>query len=181
MPASAAFFWVRFSVLRRRRKAIDALESVSERPDEPPGLYLRSFRNDPVGRKIIGRSTEEEQLALVFDDLGPFVAIGRPEEALPELGTARIYVKPELWQKVITGFMSKAQLVVMRIGLTEGFWWEVQRAIKKVRPVRPIFLVPRDEKLYEEFRGQVKRLLPRPLAEYVKGWSDIGFVGKAVR
>ena len=74
--------------------------------DEPlsdkrsPVLYLRAFRHDTLSSKIIGLpftntladTTEEEQIAKVMNEIGPFIAIGRPGEERKLLGATRIYV-----------------------------------------------------------------------------------------
>ena len=57
--------------------------------------------------------TEEEQLAEAMKDVGPFVAIGRPGEALPELGAGRPYASHAEWQDQVGQLISKAQLVVL--------------------------------------------------------------------
>jgi hypothetical protein len=48
--------------------------------------------------------------------IGPFVAIGRPGERLPQLGAIRLYVADPEWQEMVTRLMSEAALVVLRAG-----------------------------------------------------------------
>ncbi len=167
------FFVTRYSALRRKVRALDAQELMS-RDERPPVLYLRSFKDDPTTARIVLSTTEEEQLAMVMREIGPFVAIGRPGEELPELGAARIYVADDEWQETITALMRKAQLVVLRIGQTEGFWWEVQRAVQYVQPEHLLFLVPHNKTLYEDFRGQAAVYLPAQLPAYERGAGSFG-------
>jgi hypothetical protein len=49
--------------------------------------------------------TEEEQLAMVMNEIGPFIAIGRPGEQWPELGAARMYVGDDEWQATINNLI----------------------------------------------------------------------------
>lgn len=63
-----------------------------EQDKRPPVLYLRSFKDDPAGAVVpmigilgraavvLGMQTEEEQLAEVMDQVGPFLAVGKPGE-----------------------------------------------------------------------------------------------------
>lgn len=52
--------------------------------------------------------TEEEELAAVMNEIGPFVAIGCPGEELPELGAYRIYVQREDWREEVSKPISAA-------------------------------------------------------------------------
>jgi hypothetical protein len=172
--ASTTFFFVRYVILRKRRNAPTLNELLADRSAEAPVLYLRSFCDDAKAAKVMGWTTEEDQLAIVFNKIGPFIAIGRPGEELPELGAARIYVGDDEWQDTITDLMSKAHLVVLRIGETPGFWWEVKRAIQLVNPERLLLLVPRDKKMYEGFRQKANEYFPHPLPKYERGISHLG-------
>jgi hypothetical protein len=53
--------------------------------DQPHVLYLRSFNKDDIAARLKGDRTEEEHLALLLGYIGPVVAIGRPEEPLPNV------------------------------------------------------------------------------------------------
>ena len=73
--------------------------------------------------------------------------------------------------------MSKAKLVIMRMGDSPSFWWEVQEVIKvRVRPERLVFLIPPEkiEAKYEGFRQEANKWLPCQLPEYKTKWSLFG-------
>lgn len=89
-------------------------------------------------------------------EVGPFVAIGRPGEPLPELGAARVYVGDTEWQDRVRQLMSSAQLVVLRGGGTAGLQWEVQNVFANVSPERIVFLLPYDPEQYEVFRQRAE-------------------------
>ena len=110
--------------------------------------------------------TEEEQLAQVVNQaLGPFVAVGKPGEPLPELGAARLYVTDDEWQTTVADLMRRASLVILRAGETEGFWWEVQRAVTELRPQQLVFLIPERPEAYARFRERAERYLRCQLPE----------------
>lgn len=163
----------------RQRRAINVLGSITERPFHRPIVYLRSFIDDPGGARVVGLSTEEEQIAIALDPLGPFVALGRPGEMLPQVGAARIYVKNERWREVVEEFLLKSQLAIMRIGRTQGFWWEFRRAVQIVPPERLLLLVPCDKPLYKDFCINAESIIPSGrLPPYVGGLRDTGTLGR---
>lgn len=178
---AAVYLFYKLLVVWRRIRAVGALSSMAERPREQPVVYLRSFSQERAGRMMIGEVTEEEQLASIFDMFGPFVAIGRPRDVLPQVGAARLYVSDSKWQAVAAELMSKARLVVLRVGHTEGFWWEFERAVRQVEPQRLLLLVPRDKDLYAQIRIRANKMLAVRLPEYVEGLSDKAILGGWLR
>ena len=80
--------------------------NIYDNDKRPPVLYLRNFRSDRSAAKgkmnwafrismfggNINLNTEEEQIAEVMQNYGPFIGIGKPGELLPRLGAGRIYV-----------------------------------------------------------------------------------------
>jgi hypothetical protein len=140
-----------------------------------PILYLRPFRSD-VGafdrgtswfRMLFGRTggTAERSLRFALGELGPMVAIGRPREKLPPLGAARLYVaKADDWQKVVEGLAATARLVVVRVGPTKGFEWEIRHLLERSDPRRVLVYVPRcDVGDYQHWRATAKDLFGSPL------------------
>ncbi|MEU8125473.1 hypothetical protein AB0C21_42750 [Spirillospora sp. NPDC049024] len=132
-------------------------------------LYLRSFDADYQtkhniymgGRAEIERVTEEDLLALALGSQGnTVVAIGRPDEKLPETGARRLYVPDEAWQPTVQRLMATARLVVLRMGLSSGLLWEFEQAVSQLPPHRLLLLIPADQHTYENFAAQVSRLLP---------------------
>jgi len=86
--------------------------------------------------------TTEEQLALAFNHIGPFVAIARPGDELPQLGAARLSFATEQWQERVLMLLGRAQLVVLHLGSTEGFWWEVDAVLAQADLRHVLFFVP---------------------------------------
>jgi hypothetical protein len=134
------------------RTAKDALAEDSR----PPIVYLRSFKDDNNKTIFLGileviqffnqgydwSETHEESLANVFSKYGPFVAIGKPGEALPTLGAARIYAGAAEWKKLALEWIGSAMLVIVRLGRTEGVWWEATTVLAGVGTKRLLFELP---------------------------------------
>jgi hypothetical protein len=157
----------------RRLRVPTALE-IFDRDYRPPVVYFRPFTADvDTNKAYLGPRTEEEQLARAMNDIGPLVAIGAPEETLPLLGAARMYVANEKWQTVALDLLERAIVVVMRIGSSPGFWWEFETVMQRVKPEKLVLLIPRDEALYEKFRVASHNLLLAdlpPLTDWTKRW-----------
>jgi len=123
--------------------------------------------------------TEEELVARTLNDFGPMVTIGRPGEQLRELGAARMYVGEQEWHEKVAALMQSAKLVVLRLGQTEGLWWELEQAIGKMRPEQLLVFVPRiaDKATREAIRRHAEAVFPKPLPEFAHSNSPWGNVG----
>jgi hypothetical protein len=132
--------------------SVDQILAVDHRP---PVVYLRSFQDDSKAAAVMSggvpfwalvglasKKTEEEMLVDQLTPFGPVIAIGRPGEELPELGAARMYVDSSVWHNEVEAQLDKAALVVLRLGSTEGLWWELEHSIGKIKPERFIVIVP---------------------------------------
>lgn len=84
----------------------------------------------------------EEALALVVKPLGPFVAIGAPDEPLPELGAARTYFTNDTWQGAIKRWVDMAGLIVKVAGPTKWIRWELDTIIRQGALSKLIILLP---------------------------------------
>lgn len=159
----------------------------------PPVLYLRSFGvdDDQVNEKLRGafwketRLSVEEQMASELHRIGPVVAIGRPGERLPTLGAARVYVADADWQDVVTQLATHAALLVLRVGETAGFWWELERAAKIADGTRVVLFLPSTghdsaagAQAYDRFRTRADVLLPHPLPPSINESCVIHFDAK---
>jgi len=183
-PALMAIVWalvivtfIGVALMHRGRKLL-ATSGDTRLASDPrkPVVYLRSFAADSLGAGVVnswpllkfGYFTDEEQLATVMNELGPFVAIGDPREALPDLGADRIYVREGDWQKRVQELLRDACLVVLRAGTTENFWWEFQTVKVHVAPERVLLLVSTAGASYETFRARAAEVLPSPLPELAR-------------
>lgn len=178
--------------LRARKFTAASAEEVLTADPRPPVIYMRSFKDDaaasmpvmsgPPGWAVLFPKelvTEEELVARILNDFGPMVTIGRPGEALRELGAARMYVGEQAWHEKVTELMQSAKLVVLRLGQTEGLWWELEQAIGKMRPEQLLVFVPRigDKAAREAIRRRAEAVFPKPLPEFAHSNSSWGNVG----
>ena len=172
VSTALAVVGARFVVRAKRYKAPSALK-VLARDARPPVLYFRPFTADSTAGKGVTFSswfTEEEELAMVMNEIGPFIGIGAPSEAIPEVGAARFYAADSEWQNAVQYLLGRARLVVLRIGRTDGFWWELKNTLSHRKPHEVLLLIPRDEQLYEGFRRNSRDLLPCDLPR-LTGWN----------
>jgi len=154
-----------------RPLAADSLETL----DRPPVVYLRSFDDDQRAARIKGALTEEEHLGKVLSQLGPFVAVGRPGEPLPEMGASRVYLRDDEWQAAVEKLVQRARLVVIRTGGTKGLEWEVERAARLLTPERLLLLVDNRRELREHL-AQIRHVRPTDRTRVRMGWRSIGSV-----
>lgn len=151
---------------------------VIARSRKPPILYLRSFPDEGAGRERVEWSwavplvtrSDEEHLVAALKPLGPLVAIGKPGDAIPEIGAARMYVAEGDWQEEVEALLERSQLVVLRVGDGPGFWWEVERAVEQVPPDRLLFFFgPSGPSLeaWTSFRDRAQDLIPVDLPRVV--------------
>lgn len=175
----AMVFWRTgiFSLQRgRKHRAVNALELAKADP-RPAVLYLRPFHDDQTTGQvagtpllgmhqfILGSRTEEEQMKEVLEGIGPFKALGRPGERLPELGAARKYVDDAVWEQRIQEEMSQAGLVLIRVGTAKHLIIEAELAVRQLQPDRLVLLIPGVTEHYRGFRAKTQGLFPQDLPE----------------
>lgn len=166
-------------------------------------LYLRSFLvdrdlsgQDPVGgvnalttlagyfgvRHSNLDKPWENRITDLLGELGPVVAVGRPEEALPPLGAQRVYLDlpPGLdWKDKVSAAIAKARLVVIVAaadegpGAAEGTRWEFSEAVRlSLPPERVILLAAGGRDAYERFRARLA-------GQVLPDWPEARRPGKA--
>ena len=155
---------------RKGRKLRAAASDVVPASDpRRPVVYLRSFADDEkvadahLMQGFFQLRTEEEQVALVLNRIGPFVAIGDPKESLPDLGAARMYVGDGDWQARVSDLLASARLVVLRASSTQGVRWELQQAVSRLSPERLLLFVPKGRLRYQAVKAICDEFLARPL------------------
>lgn len=168
--------WFSNKYRARQRLVVMRIEELIREDTRPPVLYLRAFKDDTTIARAIGFKSIEQEMKLVLFDIGPFIAFAEPNNEPADPGAARIYASQEHWQEEALEKMSKAQLVIMRIGDSPSFWWEVREAIDRVMPERLVFLIPAEkaEMKYERFRQEVNERTSYSLPEYKVKWSPFG-------
>ncbi len=177
--------------------------AVMRRRNRPPILYLRSFRADARWLEqpsdliwmflFPGRfETLERSLTKSLSGAGPLIAIGQPGEILPPMGAARLYVKHDKWQEVVAHLTKVSGLIVLRVGTTESFWWEVEHVVECCPPEKVVFLLPPANRfgaydaLASHLAPRLKKLFPRPTTDiqfvaFEKDWQPVLLSKRSVK
>ncbi|MGW1835963.1 hypothetical protein [Streptomyces sp. NPDC002067] len=162
--------------LRRhgRRHCARVLRTVDEARAMPYVLYLRPFAADRPAASLpspgawpqfVNRSgeqlTTEENLTRMFRAFGRVIAVGQPDERLPQPGADRLYLPWDDWQPVVAALIDDARVVVLGTGVAEGTLWELEQLIRRRAPHHVLLLVYSDEEEYAAFRTRGDAILAR--------------------
>jgi len=139
----------------RRRDAIILKE-------KPPVLLLRSFADDIAGippralvpRLLWRRKRLEETIGKELAQAGPFVAIGKPGETLPQIGAQRLYVGDAEWQAVVTSYITRAEPIILIAGRTTWVQWELANIVAAARGAHLLIVFPRSAEAERAARWQ---------------------------
>jgi hypothetical protein len=106
-------------------------------------LYLRSFHRDGEGTEMSpslmnplafianNKGTPHElELAAELTGLGQLIAIGKPNEEIPDIGFERLYFTDDEWQTAVLQFMEESRLIVYRPDATANVFWEFEQLMK---------------------------------------------------
>jgi hypothetical protein len=114
-----------------------------------PVLLLRSFGDDKMSvaealtlGQIKALTRMEESITEQFRPFGPLVAIGKPGEALPELGASRDYYSDSEWRAAALKLMEQALLIVVIAGVSPGLRWELEAIARAGHQSKLIVLMP---------------------------------------
>lgn len=144
--------------LSRKKKATLSKDDIKG----PFVLYLRSFKDDATTWKSVSpfndTRSEEEVLVSVMSDVAPVYAIGDPKDKKMPLGASRLYVDDEHWKSTVEDLANRAVLVVLRLGKTDSFWWEVEMALRNIPVEKILFVVPQS-KTFDNVATLYKMLL----------------------
>ena len=136
---------------RARQTLVPRVAEVRARDRRPPVLLVRSFMDDMLelktqleyfGRLFRKRLTLEEFVVGRMMNLGPVVAIGKPNEGLSPLGAAREYVFGPGWQERVSSLLDECSWVIGILGGTEGLRWEYEQILHRGLTHRLILVVP---------------------------------------
>jgi len=119
--------------------------------DKPPVLLLRSFADDVAGippsalipRLLWRRKRLEETIGKELALAGPFVAIGKPGETLPQIGAQRLYVADTDWQEVVKSYIERAEPIILIAGKTTWVQWELANIVALGLMNRLLIVFPR--------------------------------------
>lgn len=147
VPLGIAFLILGIVFLRdARRRFVKSSKKELDTPSSKIVLYLRSFEDDDLRQEhsvwdelfdplsLVATPTAEERLERHLRRLGTVVAVGRPNERLPPIGAARLYVDDLDWQVLVEDLIHRADLVVIQSGESVGLSWELQTIIMLKEP-----------------------------------------------
>jgi hypothetical protein len=104
----------------------------------------------------------EQELAAIMNRLGPFVAVGKPGEKLPELGANRFYFRDDEWQTRVAELVQQARLTVILCGATANLWWEIDHVLGSVTPDRVLLVIPERGTRTRPMEAQLEERLGYP-------------------
>ncbi len=169
---------VRLILQGRRLLQRDALTVLRE-DSRRPVLFLRSFADEAESGIV---NMYERVLGEAVSHVGPFLAVGDPDEKLSSVAAARFYVDKE-WKSAVLKLMRRSEIVMLWAAPTEGVLWELEQAVKHLDPEQ-LFLFfhlggrsRKGRSRYESFRLRAGDLLPHGLPSRFGpcGPSFIGF------
>jgi hypothetical protein len=144
----------------------------------PGGFYLTArlpgdatFNARPrIARDIGSRRTpfdEQMVFAQAFERIGPYIAIGRPNEGFQDtdLGAAKKYVADAEWQFVIRRWLADCAAVIIEAGDSASLGWEIDQVVASVPPQHVIVMCPYTEREYASFVQAHVRCFPNGLPE----------------
>lgn len=142
VPLMIAIASYALSELRSKVTAKELLETDIR----PPILLLRSFSED---------YRLEKQLAPVFLQLGPTIAVGWPKEEIAKPGFGRIYLPDQSWQDDIKKILSNCRLAVIILGKSPGLVWELNIVLEHVPPERILLITLSSGNLFNSWLSRL--------------------------
>lgn len=148
--------------MARRAKSRSMTEVISM-DNRPPVLYLRPFIQE---EKAFIEATFSEMDFLsyfsskmgitlekyFFDDIsksiGPFIALGNPEDYAPPEGAARMYANDKDWIEQFRHLSMRAACILMEVGHSENVQWELE-SLKTHSLQEKLFIITRPKKKKE--------------------------------
>lgn len=137
-----------------RRASLRRAEDLLQEDGRPPVLFLRDFKDDqvslerasvPAWIRVLDPGLEQANMEDVLQaclNIGPAVAIGRPEDVRPPIGAARRYVQGDGWKDIVLAMMNAAAVVVVGASDSPGVTWEVEQLRDQGHLDRTIFVMP---------------------------------------
>lgn len=156
-----------FIYLARRTQA-PSLNAMLEHDTRAVALYLRAFNQESqfflIGPKRkygayasglgaalakpdqnVGVTFEGYFAAALSESIGPFVALGSPEDYLAPEGAARLYAKDTDWMQRLEELANRAVCIVVEVGKSANLRWEFEH-LKVAGQQTKLFVFTRPER-----------------------------------
>jgi FHA domain len=156
-----------FLLIRMRRYfQIDA-DALLRSDTRAPILFLRSFEDEEKltfaqsGQALFDYSLET-RLSRHFMHFGPFVAVGSPQDELPQLGAARARLSEDEWRGRVRQWMRSSQVILIYAGSTYWINWELTTLARRGHMHKVVLLIPprrgwatRSRKVVDDIRARL--------------------------
>lgn len=181
VASSALYVFGRAVKRYGRRHTTPVIRTMGEAKSRSYTLFLRPFESDKATMSMFqatslfglvdntGGLTVEEKISRLFKGFGRLVAVGQPDERLPQPGAARLYLPLHNWQGVVASLIDDAQLVVLVTGTSPGTLWEFREILSRRGPHDLILVVLTDEQEYAVFREKADKVF----AEHFSDRPDV--------
>lgn len=146
------------------RAAVPGLDETVRTDTRPAVLYLRPFQDEGRifarlprrARDILGQyfnryAPSPNKLYQTFEEfftesirskLGPFVALGNPQDTLPPLGARRAYFSDQTWQKEVEQLATSALCILAPVSQSKNLKWELDYLRKSGLLTKLFILTP---------------------------------------
>ena len=188
--------------LARRASAAD-LQKVISTDARPPVLYLRAFNREgemfaDVRMKDVWKYTRDvlNRSAVTFEQyfspsinqrIGPFVALGSPEDYLPPEGAARAYAHDDGWMREFSNLAASARCILMEVDDSANLRWELE-SLRHAGLHRKLYVLTRPRELrglknvrmmlgrkFYRLRARLKGLQPVSWSAFVAAMRPLGY------
>ena len=146
--------------LGTRARSTVSIEKATSADPRASVLYLRAFRQEHLAfisgpKSRYGQYASKEVLALSTGDdtqddnqnvevrfeqyfrevlharIGPFVALGNPEDYVPPEGAARTYASDSDWMQRVEKLVAECSCIVAEIGISSNLAWELKYLLER--------------------------------------------------
>jgi len=129
-------------ILKGKALLADDVYTALSKDKRKPVVYLRSFSTDKIKSNSAADNVGSVVSGLLYNPsieikiaqginnyfskrYGPYISIAKPNEFPPPLGFSKCYVDNENWKRVIIWMLECSQLTVVRVGKSDGLFWEL--------------------------------------------------------
>ena len=169
----------------------------------PPAIYLRAFKQEsqffvagPYSQygqwaqslhavfseddQNIGLALEEYLGQEITKSIGPFLALGSPEDYLAPPGAARLYAKDEEWKTRLDELVRKARCIIVELSKSDNLRWEFEH-LRREGLQEKLYIVTRPAATGRSVGWDFWRVLWRSKGVGVVTWpelsADLGKLG----
>jgi Sel1 repeat len=194
-----------FYLMRRGRRlqTTGSFDQLLVQDSRAPVLYLRAFNQESqfflIGLKSeygayakswhARVSKDEQKIGITFEQyfsdavkqkIGPFVALGSPEDYLAPEGAARMYAKDADWKEKFEDLAQRCACILVEVGRSSNLRWEFEQ-LRRQSLQQKLFIVTRHSTEGSSFGWAFWNLLWRMKGIRKVTWKefvkDIGILG----